>query len=395
MTTQRNWSLVQGPQTRWLRLAGTFVLTALAIAFLFSQVTLSALVAVLQRVSFWWFAAAVACYLIATVIRAVRFALLLEIDLRRLQDVLAITLAQSMFVSLLPARTGELSFIYLAKSNLGAPLGRGTGVLLLTRLLDYLQVMLLFVLVAVAIRSSLPAQAGIVVNATVGVLALGVILLATLAGFGHETYHYLERFVPRRVRGHPAAQRIRDAILELINTFASLRLRRTSAVLLGQTLLIWALYFGMSYFLLVAIHVPVSLWQAIIATALSVFITTIPWFAVAGFGLVEAGWTAGLMLVGLRREMAVSASFAVHLLILAAVVPVGIGGWLFAHRSAYGVAQPRVRTSADRRMNDNRDEWRNWAFAVWVVVVYVFFLLQFLRQMDKVKDILRRLFGIG
>ena len=60
----------------------------------------------------------------------------------------------------------------------------------------------------------------------------------------------------------------------------------------------------------------------------------IPWIAVAQLGVVEAGWVAGLAVVGVPVENSLPASVILHLLLLIVCVPTGLGGLLFLQHSA-------------------------------------------------------------
>ena len=324
-------------QHRWVsstrfRFALAIAASSIIVALLLWQVTLSELVRILRETSVGWFCVAVVFYVTATVIRATRFALLMRVPVRRLCDLLAVAFAHSVSNNILPARTGELSFVYLMKSNFGSPLARGAGALVLMRLLDYLQVMLFFVLIAVVALGSLPGDTRFIVAATAVSFVLAIVALGIVIWFSQHRFQCLTRFVPDRIREQWVASKVAGAALEMINVFAMLKESRAILMLAWQTSLVWVAYFGMYHCLLLAVDVHVAPWQTVIASTFSVFAMAVPWVTPAGFGIVETGWAAGLMLVGLQKEVAIASSFAVHILTLFAVLPTGIWGWLHTRR---------------------------------------------------------------
>ncbi|MBI4538184.1 MAG: flippase-like domain-containing protein [Gemmatimonadetes bacterium] len=326
---QRGWS--------WGRVAVAGGVSGVLLWFLFSQISVADVTAVLKGASPGLLVVAGGFYVVATVIRAARFGLILEVPVRRLTDLTAVAFAQSMLNNVLPARVGELSFVLLARMTFGSPLARGVGTLIVMRLLDYLGLMVVFVGVSFPRLDDLAPGARVVVAGTTLLLLPALLATVVLARARREHLDRLMRVVPRMALGSGAVRRFRDAALESMGAFSVLRMRRALVVVGGETLLVWLAYFGMYQFLLLAIGVFLPVWQAVIASTLSIFAMAVPWISLAGFGIVESGWVAGLMLVGLEREPAIASAFALHVLTLLVVLPTGLWGWL---RARWGGPEP-------------------------------------------------------
>jgi uncharacterized membrane protein YbhN (UPF0104 family) len=63
--------------------------------------------------------------------------------------------------------------------------------------------------------------------------------------------------------------------------------------------------------------------NTVVGSTFAVLSKAIPFISVGGLGAHEAGWTAGFMLVGLHKTLAISSGFAVNILTLC--VSVGLG----------------------------------------------------------------------
>jgi len=88
------------------------------------------LAAVVSGVPLWVFGIALACQLIQGSLRSIRFSLLLKWDPeRRISNpgfkLLMVTFARSMFVDMLPSRSGELIYVWLVKRMFGANIANG------------------------------------------------------------------------------------------------------------------------------------------------------------------------------------------------------------------------------------------------------------------------------
>ncbi len=206
-----------------------------------------------------------------------------------------------------PAKLGDLYRGYLLKRTNGASFSRTMGTIFAERVLDMLFLFLLMLAAGLSIfGTQLPA--GETANWVYGGgIALAVVALAVLLGlrfFGPK----LRRLVPARFHG------IYDRFLE--GTLLSFRARGLP-LLLGQTLLVWALESARFYWILLAFPERVSLsLPVIVFIALTSSMLTVVPITPAGLGAVEAvfGWIVPIFLPAMDVGQARAIGFSLGML---------------------------------------------------------------------------------
>ena len=342
----------------WLRPAFSLALTAVLVGALLSRSSIWAIVSLLRELSVPWAAAGLAGYLVANLLRAVRFQALLRIGdrseaeghamppaslaarselqpvpgraastarpLPRYSILLPITFVHSMFNSLL-GRAGEVSFLYLAKTRLGLPLGESTAVIVVTRVLDYVAVAALFLGATLAVpgRSLATRPEVILVLSTALLLAGGVLVLAPW--LGGRTLAAASRWLD----GYRIARWVLHAGQTLVRSLTLMRVGGVLVPTLLWSLLVWIVSFGWIYAFLTAVGVEIQPASFVVGSTFGILSKALPLVTPGGFGMHEAGWTMGFVLVGMDPSTAIASGFAVNILTLAASVAWGLPGLLW------------------------------------------------------------------
>jgi uncharacterized membrane protein YbhN (UPF0104 family) len=73
--------------------------------------------------------------------------------------------------------------------------------------------------------------------------------------------------------------------------------------------------FWMFYAFLRAFGTSISFFNVIFGSSVALFINALPVSGLGNWGILEAGWAAGFILVGLSKEKAIATGFGVHILI--------------------------------------------------------------------------------
>lgn len=251
-------------------------------------------------------AAYVACY----VARALRFRLLLVSATPPLVDLTAVMAVHNLSNMLLPARTGELSWLALAKDRYGIPLGEGAVTLLLSRLFDVGGIAAWFLLALVmhapaAARTELWIVAGLVFVAAAAV-TFALAPLATLAGR-----------VIARDSGGGWRMTVAAKLAALAEHARRVRARGTDVAVFVVTQIQWLCTFITCWCILVAFGVEFPFLRSILgSTGLSLALI-LPLNTFGNVGTFEAGWVAGYRLAGMDAGPAAATAVAAHAAILA------------------------------------------------------------------------------
>lgn len=302
------------------------------LALLLAQVDLPGLARQLAAVRADLFVLGGLIYLLKSSTRALRF---LSLNMQgglnapsgrpRFLAMLRLTLASSLASQLLPLKLGELAYVYLSKKDFHASLARGVSSLLIVRVLDMLAIGLLFLLAALTM--TLPAALSTyfsLIAGLVGLLLLGLLgLLGGVRFFPRIAARLLD--APLFAR-HPLLRKLQKALQSAVRDIESYRQAPLAAWVI-LPLVEWSLNFAMFHTLLWAMGLAPSPLESITAVTFAAYASVLPINSFGSFGTQEAGWAAGLVLLGWPQDPALNSAFATHLLSLAYMLVLGGLAW--------------------------------------------------------------------
>lgn len=285
--------------------------TILLMSFLLSQVDLGELVDFLLSISPEWIAIALFFYLLGNVFRALRFRTLLDGRIGT-DSMFSVVCVHYLFNNLLPARTGELSYIYLLKKVRDIPSGTGIATLMMARFLDFLVIATLFLL-AVTFVGELPetvsnAFAGIVVF-----LAFSIFFILSLIYKGTKAVNFIGSMA--KSTGTYRFGAVRFFLKKAEETTAGVRGISRKNVIRSfiASVIIWLCLFSTAYSVVRGMHIGLSPEKTVIAATFPVFTAILPIQSVGGFGTSEGAWALAMVSMGASKEVAISSGFGVHL----------------------------------------------------------------------------------
>ena len=231
---------------------------------------------------------------------------------------MAVACVHQALNKVLPLRSGELSYPWLARRTGGQGFGEALIGLAYLRILDLVGVAVLFVgTLALDRRAFLgDARLGFLVSLVLlaGALAVTVWLLPLLR---------LAIALGVRLAGaRPFLQRA----LTTVERFPKLGLR-AHLLLAGLTTAGWLFVYGTFQSLLGAFGVPLSFARTVLGATAGVIASVQPIQGVGSFGTLEAGWALGMSLVGMDRRTAIATGIGVQLLTFLYAIFLGGWGW--------------------------------------------------------------------
>ena len=252
----------------------------------------------------------VSCYFF----RALRFYVLLNREVG-IKDLLNIVCIHNMVNSLLPARTGELSYVYLLKKRHNKTAGVGAATLITARLFDMITILMLFFLstLSVSTRFDTPAEVRWMIIALIFMIVIVMII----------TIHKGRAFVIslRKIKNHRGIDRVHfiDYIFskmdETIESFSDMH-RGTFVWSALLSILIWIALYSVNYTLIIAMGIDIPFWAVLFASTFAFVTMILPIQGFAGVGTMEGGWAIGFILMGLTKEVAIISGFSAHLIII-------------------------------------------------------------------------------
>jgi glycosyltransferase 2 family protein len=309
-------------------------ITIILIAILFTQISLEDIIQTLRQINPVFLLAGFLLYVGCYLFRTLRFYYLLdeEISFRELFPIICL---HNLINQILPAKTGELSYIYLIKKIHDRTIGEGIATLFLARMFDVISISVLFLVSFIFVLPSLTTNRGVVYTV---IIILGVFIGILFL------FLYKARFCLKIVSAflsfiHAGTTKTGDFILRKgAETIPVLERARSGGkysylVLFGLSLCIWGALYSFTIVLVTAMNIHLSLPAMIFACSFGFMTAILPVQGIGNFGTFEAGWTAGFLSVGLPAELAISTGFSYHIINLLFNVLLGVYGYFSIHRA--------------------------------------------------------------
>jgi hypothetical protein len=309
--------------------AAAVLITIVLLAILLSQVNVADVIAILVSINPLYLVAGFFLYVCSYVFRTLRFHVLLKGEVG-LGDLFRIVCVHNMVNSVLPARTGELSYVYLLKKVHQRTIGDGVATLVVARIFDFVIIVTFFFLAFLFMRDAPSALAG---SAWVGglVIVVVIILLALLLYSGRTFFGALklvfEKFHIVRWNSGKYLLTKAEETVESLDTIKSLGLFKYLQLLLISCG-IWLSLYSLIYLLVIGMGIPIAFLAVLFASTFSIISTVLPVQGIGGFGTVEGAWTIGFMLIGLTKADAIGSGFSYHIVVILYFVILGIYGLL-------------------------------------------------------------------
>ncbi|MBP8003289.1 MAG: flippase-like domain-containing protein [Chloroflexi bacterium] len=297
-----------------------YLVASLVITFLLQRIHPETFWQLIRQADGKWLLVGFAFYCLTNVLRACRLGVLVPGNNRwqAFRFLPEITLL-SFLNNVVPARGGEFSFPYFMARRHGLPVSDGFTYLLITRVFDFVAVIILFQTFLLIRRNSLSPTA----QPLIGVIAIFflfcLLFLATLPWLGQLGLRIMMRLLSylHLSEGKPGqtvnrlGQKVAQAMTHTHDVSTYLRL-------LFWSLLVWFSTFAFFAAFMHAVGLPVAYASVIVGSTFATFAKAIPFITVSGVGPHEAGWTIGFRLVGMAFEDALASGLAVNMLTLTA-----------------------------------------------------------------------------
>ncbi len=266
-----------------------------------------------------WIAAALALYVVATLVRAERWHQILDhtgVNAKR-ADCYALSTVGYMGNNVLPARAGEALRVVLLSPRCNASKRTLISSIVGERVLDVIALLTIFVVTVYGLLSTsevLPTDRPLLVT------GIGVLLLVAGA---------VAIWVLRR---HRFFERVRDWLRPLADSPRAL-LSRWGLVLLAGTFLLWTIEASVYWTVARAVEMDISMGGALYLVALTNFVAALP-AAPGSLGTFDAAVAWGSHRLGATGSVAVSYVILIRFVLYVPITVVGLivmvaryGGW--------------------------------------------------------------------
>lgn len=305
------------------------LITVLTLALLFTQINLSDIILTLKNIDPIYIFTGFILYVVIYLFRAWRFKILLNNEVS-IKDLFNIGCVHNMLNNLLPGRTGELSYIYLLKTEQNKTTGEGLATLLIARIFDFIIISIFFLLFYLFIEN-LITDFTILIEIGIVFLFFTVFLLFGLLFYGNS---FLKKFKSiahyfnfKKIRIGEFITKKSQETLESFEKFKTGKITMHIWVI-TLSLGIWILFYSLFYLIAISMDIHIEPLLIFFASSFAVFSTVLPIQGIGGFGTTEGGWALGFVAVGVSGDVAINTGFGFHIIILLYTISLGVFGYV-------------------------------------------------------------------
>lgn len=301
------------------------IITIVLLAILFSQINFSDVIKILTKIKPIYLIAGFLFSLAGYLLRALRLYILLnrEIEIKELFSIVCI---HNVALSIFPARSGELSYIYLLNKRHNRTAGEGAASLVTVRIMDIITVSLFF-LMSIILIHNLPA---IVMNATriIGIFLCFTVFFILMFIWNCDKFvHWLRTItIYLKLNENKIVNYLLNKLDEMSGTFKRIT-RRQFINSLIISIGIWIMLYLILYMEIKAMGIDISLTPFLLASTFFLMTSIIPVQGIGGFGTLEGGWAISFMAVGVMKDVAISSGIIMHIISIIYLILIFIIGF--------------------------------------------------------------------
>lgn len=284
----------------------------------------------------------------SSLLRGYRKKILIGSDRIGLGDMLLVALIRNAFNMVLPARTGELSYIYVLQRKFRFPIEIGVSTLVIVLVFDLVIVFSLIIISIIAVLIN--TFSGSFLAVVFVALALLVILLLILFYLSKVIGFFLriiDKILSRsRVGRNRGIRAIYKKLIDINKNIELIQKRKIYWKVYLSSIVIRVLKFIVYYLLILSILRPVgygfanlSFWMIFLATVAAEISAVLPTHALAGLGTYEGAFllVLGVLGFGITGIAWETVAFSYHIITLSFAVVLGIISMIILSLPAYKV----------------------------------------------------------
>jgi hypothetical protein len=304
--------------------------TIVLIGLLLSQIKIIDIVNTLRSIEPANIAIGLLLYALSYYFRALRFYLLLDKKIK-LKDMFYVVSVHNMANNIIPARAGELSYIYLLKKLHSKTTGEGFATLIIARLLDFVALTSFF-FVSVLFVKNLPV---LVMNTLwlVGFFMIFIVVfLLSIIYYGKKSLIFTKKILNKLgLVDRKIFVFLLKKMEEAVQSIDSIRNGNNIYQIIISTFLLWGLNYFIVYFLLSSMNISLPLQNVVLGATFCLLTTVLPIHGVGGFGTNEGVWTLVFVPLGMPLETAIVSGFSYHIITVFYYILIGIYGSVVIH----------------------------------------------------------------
>lgn len=266
--------------------------------------------------------AAFCVYLINYFFRMIRFKVLLNLEDIPILPLLGVTHLYGMYLYLMPAKFGEVTFPILLKRRLNVDIRTSTGTLIVARLFDFFSIALILLLVLILYWGLVPMNMQLV---SVG-FCIFVLILFSLFIWMIRNPSRITEYLEKRNKSGTIVHKIRDFLMGVYHGTRIVEEQKKYLTLLALSLVIWLCVNGNFFLITVSLGYTFNFFQIIVVSIIMIPVTLFPLQGFANIGAHEVGWVTAFTLFNFPYDAALNIAISSHIIHVLFVLLLGLLG---------------------------------------------------------------------
>jgi glycosyltransferase 2 family protein len=295
---------------------------------------------------------ALAVMLLSNLFRAYRKKILVGSDRIGMGDMFLVAMIRNAFNMVLPARTGELSYIYVLTRRFRFPLEIGVSTLMIVLIFDLVIVfsLILISIIIVGINTYAISSVTVIVIAVV-LLAISLLILFYLSNIIDLVLIAYRKLLNRfKVSEEKLVFRIYKKFLDINVNLRLIKAKKIYWKVYLSSIATRVLKFTGYYLIIHAILSPMgynfgdlNYWVILLATVAAEISAVLPTHALAGFGTYEGAFALAFIILGFTQEISIIVGFSYHLVVLLFTVILGVIAMIIISMPFYRIKKNNLK----------------------------------------------------
>jgi len=281
---------------------------------LFTQISLRELSFILKHIEPLWAISGLGVYLLSLFFQSLRYRWLIRTRIPSFSKLFSISVLYNLSLMILPSKIGELAYPYLLNKISETTITEGLASLIALRGYDLLIILVSFIFSSLWVQTLM--EFNLLLTFLLALLFITLILMiffymTTLLVGCSKVLSKISKWVGRTdLKPIQWAQR---KLHEIAEDFYAIRARRTYLQVTLTSLLSWLSVFWMFYAFIRGFGIEISFLKVVFGSTVALLISILPISAFGNWGILEAGWTIGFLMVGLPKEKAIATGLWIHI----------------------------------------------------------------------------------
>ncbi len=303
------------------------ILSAALLAYLLLNLDWEILRVAFSDIHWGWLGLALLAYLLNIFLRALRFTNLIYSRPVKWLELIPVSALHNILMYLMPAKAGDVTYIFIAKDRLDLSLTEGTATLFAARFYDFAIVAAFLIILLPLSKNEIPDWIFLPAILFCAIILLGALGILAFLKFRPAP---LESFkLPGETQQRTSAlQKIRAAWGKFILGLREIQQHGAHGKVALLTAGIWLCVYSNFYFATQSMGLPVAFYHIAIISMVMIPLTLLPLQGFANIGTHEIGWTSVLVAFNYPYKTALAIAAGSHfVLLLSVLVSGGIAFW--------------------------------------------------------------------